>query len=179
MLYTDGLEEAQRAIRGAKFEPLFEKVEVRNADGSVSIQDQPRIEFFSPEDGPFRVPDVSAAVMARGRYELEKAENPVPGEKLGFDFSTCEGSVEDLVLALASVEKIFRVVPDPATPKGEFILVDAKIDAFLEAHFEQYRLYARDKRPNPDPDKPEYVAWYGLSEDGQYDDLTVLCIEKK
>ncbi len=179
MLYTDGLEEAQRAIRGPKFEPLFEKVEVRNADGSVSIQDQPRIEFFSPEDGPFRVPDVSAAVMARGRYELGKAENPVPGEKLGFDFSTCSGSVEDLVLALASVEKIFRVVPDPATPKGDFILVDAKIDAFLEAHFDQYRLYARDKRPNPDPDKPEYVAWYGLSEDGQYDDLTVLCIEKK
>ncbi|MBN1241575.1 MAG: SpoIIE family protein phosphatase [Spirochaetales bacterium] len=179
MLYTDGLEEAQRAIRGQKFEPLFEKVEVRNADGTTSIQDQPRIEFFSPEDGPFRVADVSAAVMARGRYTLERAENPVPGELLSFDFSGCEGSVEDLVLALASVEKIFRVVPDPATPKGDFILVDAKIDAFLEAHFDQYRLYARDKRANPDADKPEYVAWYGLSEDGQYDDLTVLCIEKK
>ena len=59
------------------------------------------------------------------------------------------------------------------------MLVDAKIDAFLEAHFDQYRLYARGKRANPDTSKPEYVAWYGVREDAQYDDLTLLGIEKK
>jgi hypothetical protein len=70
---------------------------------------------------------------------------------------------------------------DPAASGKSEVLVDQKIDAFLERHFDQYRLYCSDKRPYPDPqnENPGYLLYHGIQEDPQYDDLTFLAIRRK
>lgn len=84
-------------------------------------------------------------------------------------------------MALISVEKVFRLYRDPSATEKDAVLVDEKVDAFLKAHFDQYRLYCSDVRPNPDPqrDNPGYLLYGGIREDDQYDDLTILGIRRK
>ncbi|HSV56596.1 MAG TPA: SpoIIE family protein phosphatase, partial [Magnetospirillaceae bacterium] len=172
LLYTDGTEESTRIQRNRDFQVVTNTVYLQ--DGTTQIQQQ--TEQFENT----RVHAIVEAVLARGRFRLEKLGNPVPDEVLTFDYSTCEGTLEDVVMALVSAEKLFRLYPDPGATSKDLILVDAKIDAFLERHFEQYRLYLRDKRRNnPDKDHPEYLAYAGIREDEQYDDLTLLAIRRK
>ncbi len=100
---------------------------------------------------------------------------------LTFDFSGCEGTLEEKVLALVSIEKVFRFFKDPSATEKDTILVDQKIDAFLERHFDQYRLYCANKGAYLDVSKenPGYLLYKGLREDSQYDDLTILGIRRK
>lgn len=172
LLYTDGIEEATRYQRDGQFRCLEKTVALQ--DGSTQTQKQ--TEHFENE----RVAAIVEAVISRGRFRLEKTGNPVPDEVLSFDYSACEGSLEEVILALVSAEKLFRLYPDPKATEKNQVLVDAKIDAFLEKHFEQYRIYLKDKRrDNPDADHPEYVVYAGIAEDDQYDDLTLMAIKRK
>ncbi|HET7839271.1 MAG TPA: histidine kinase, partial [Rectinemataceae bacterium] len=79
------------------------------------------------------------------------------------------------------VEKVFRMYPDPQATDQDVVLVDEKIDSFLEKHFDQYRLYCSKKRPHLDPqhENPGYLLYAGIKEDDQYDDLTILGIMRK
>ncbi len=173
LLYTDGMEEATRYQRDADFRIIEKPVTL--SDGTQQIQYQ--IEQFENE----RVQAVVEAVMTKGRFRLEKTlGNPLPDEVLSFDYSTCEGTLEDLILALVSAEKVFRLYPDPKATEKDLVLVDAKIDDFLEKHFDQYRILLKDKRrENPDKEHPEYRAYAGIREDDQYDDLTLMVIKRK
>lgn len=172
LLYTDGIEEATRYQRDAEFRYIEKSVALN--DGSVQLQRQ--TEHFENE----RVEAIVEAVISRGRFRLEKVGNPVPDEMLTFDYSSCEGTLEEVVLALISAEKLFRLYPNPKTKETDLVLVDAKIDAFLEKHFDQYRVYLKPRRrANPDADHPEYVAYAGIAEDEQYDDLTLMTIKRK
>ncbi|MCK7506535.1 MAG: hypothetical protein MZV70_22415 [Desulfobacterales bacterium] len=106
--------------------------------------------------------------------------NPLPDEVLSFDYSTCEGTLEDLILALVSAEKSSACIPTRRPPEKDLVLVDAKIDDFLEKHFDQYRILLKDRRrENPDKEHPEYRAYAGIREDDQYDDLTLMVIKRK
>jgi len=78
---------------------------------------------------------------------------------------------------MLSVEKIFRMFPDPKAGANDRIMVYRKIDDFLRKHFDQYNEYFR--YPVDHPEMPEYIYYTHLKETAQYDDLTVLAIRKK
>jgi serine phosphatase RsbU (regulator of sigma subunit) len=174
MLYTDGIEEAKRRFRDKD----YKVIECADAE-----KDQPHENHTGGQDneefGYERITGVLEAVASRSSYRLEKHHNPAPGEILSFDFSACGGGLEEKIIALISVEKVFRLYRDPSATAKEAVLVDKKIDEFLEKHFDQYRLYCSDKRPNVDNENPGYLLYHGIREDAQYDDLTLLAIRRK
>jgi hypothetical protein len=173
LLFTDGAEEDQRHFRDAQFnvvacaEPGLEEGE---AHGNHNPGEE--VEEF----GLSRIYEVIDAVMRRGTFTLEKYHNPIPDEVLEFDFTTCEATAENAVLAMAAVDKIFRLIPDPSLGPGDRLQVDVKIDKFLQEHFVQYNSYFRD--PIHIESQEEYVFFPRLSEDSQYDDLTILAVRK-
>lgn len=176
LLYTDGIEEAKRHFRDAdlKVVPCVDVPKDQTHGNHSGGQD-------NEEFGYDRITAILAAVEKRGSYRLEKQHDPVPNDILSFDFSTCSGSLQEKVLALIAVEKIFRMYPDPEATENDYVLVDEKVDAFLERHFDQYRLYCSHKKPYADPqkDNPGYLLYTGIKEDEQYDDLTILGIRRK
>jgi hypothetical protein len=115
------------------------------------------------------------AVFERRTYRLEKLHNPLVNEELLFDFSECSGTVEDAVLALAAVEKVFRMVKSPACTDLDAVRVDRNIDSFLKRHFNQYEVYCA--RQN-DSGEANYIYYTNLREDEQLDDLTLLAVKK-
>jgi hypothetical protein len=85
--------------------------------------------------------------------------------------------VEEVIMALVSVERIFRCYRDPKADETSRILVDKKVDAFLKTHFLQYRNYC--SWPQEIPGNDTYMYYTYLKEDEQYDDLTILGIKRK
>jgi hypothetical protein len=171
-LFTDGLEEAQRLIRDENYKPMsWEEVAARGWE----IEEAEEGEAFELLDLP-RINSIFSAVFSRGRFKLEKYHNPDPDEEITFDFSTCEGTVEEAVLGVLSVEKLFRTYRDAATGPENTITVDRQIDGFLQKHFVQYSLFFQ--QPLDQENGGAYVTYGGLKEDGQYDDLTILGIKK-
>jgi hypothetical protein len=135
----------------------------------------------SEEFGHDRIADLLKSVDSRSAYVLARDHDPLPPGSLSFDFSKCEGSLEEKVMALIAVEKVFRIWKDASTTERDQIVIDEKVDDFLASHFDQYRLYFSDRRPYYDPEKnnPGYRIYAGLKEDEQYDDLTILAIRRK
>jgi len=176
MLYTDGIEEAKRHFRDKDFRIVECSDVPKNQEHGNHSGGQDNEEF-----GYDRITAVVEAVANKGSFRLEKYHNPVPEELLSFDFSGCDGSLEEKVLALVSVEKVFRMYKGGSVSEKDTVLVDEKIDAFLERHFDQYRLYCASKAPYVDPSKenPGYLLYRALREDSQYDDLTILGIRRK
>ena len=98
-------------------------------------------------------------------------------EELVLDFSTCEGTAEDAIMALVAVEKIFRMYRNPKAKETDRVQIDVKIDAFLKEHFQQYSDYCSHKKPHGQFE--EYMYYINASEDYQYDDLTLVAIRRK
>jgi len=174
-LITDGMEEAQRLFRGRDFQPIsLEQDEQIDGDGeTVTFTKGSGFEQL----GISRVQRIVAAVFNRGAYELHKHRDPTPQEQYVFDFSACRGTVDEAVLALIAVEKVFRLYLDPSAGPGDTVYVDSKIDAFLKDHFRQYSLYFG--HPVEAAVDPEHKTYSHLKEDAQYDDLTILAIRRK
>jgi serine phosphatase RsbU (regulator of sigma subunit) len=174
VLFTDGLEEAKRLFRDTDFNLI-------NCDAQDEAQEGVHGNHNLGEEGEEfgldRVYAITNAVFSRGRFTLRKYHNPVPDEALEFDFTTCSGTIEEVVIALVAVEKVFRIYPDPQAQQVDRVQVDRKIDDFLKQHFRQYGVYFRD--PIEVEEYPEYVWFPYLKEDEQFDDLTVLGIYKK
>ncbi|MCK4541212.1 MAG: SpoIIE family protein phosphatase [Spirochaetales bacterium] len=178
-LFTDGIEEAKRYFRNPDFS--IRPVPVAEIAAKAGEQPPPGGEdsentMSDEELGIPRIHAIIDAVLSRSVYRLEKNFSPLPEEELIFDFSTCAGTVEDVVLSMVSVEKIFRINPDPSAGVEDRITVDRKIDTFLKDHFNLYSQYFAN--PIEEEEKSEYIKFSHLREDGQYDDLTILCIKK-
>ena len=175
LLFTDGLEEAQRKFRNENFEPI-----VCNEPGLEDGQEHGThsVGMDNEELSLGRVYDVVNSLMSRGVYQLLKYHNPVPNEELTFDFSSCKGTIQEVVIAMVSVEKVFRMYPDPSAGANDVVVVDRKIDEFLKEHFLQYENYFHHPIEGQ-TDQEEYVRFSHIKEDNQYDDLTVLGIRKK
>jgi serine phosphatase RsbU (regulator of sigma subunit) len=171
-LYTDGIEEAKRRFRDSDF---------RETACSQGPRGSPHENHFSGQEdeelGARRVEEIINAVMNREVYTLRKWHNPEENADLSFDFTSCRGRVEEAIMALVSVEKIFRCYKNPAAGEDSRVLVDKKLDAFLKAHFLQYRRYCSQTRENPG--SSSYMYYTHLNEDEQYDDLTILGIRRK
>jgi hypothetical protein len=173
LLYTDGIEEAKRKFRNREFK------EVICIDGPVGIQHENHLCGQADEElGPERVEAIVNAVMARKVYTLRKYHNPEGSRgDLQFDFTTCEGLVEDVIMAMVSVEKMFRCYKPADAGEDARVLVDKKIDGFLKSHFVQYGRYCAHTREHPE--NPAYMYYTHIREDEQYDDLTILGIKRK
>ena len=172
LLYTDCIEEAKRKFRDTKFKEI---TCTAGPDGTVH---ENHLSGQADEElGPDRVEAIINAVMARKIYTLHKHHNPEGEVELQFDFSTCEGHVEEVIMAMVSVEKMFRCYKPENAAEDSRILVDKKVDEFLKNHFLQYRKYCSYTREFPE--NPAYMYYTHVMEDEQYDDLTILGIKRK
>ncbi len=174
LLYTDGIEEAQRHFRNASLDvtPCAES-DGPETTNHLNHTKGEEVELLGYE----RVVEIVDAVLAKDRYELVKCHAPDPEERFTFDFSHCDGSVEDAIMALVSVEKVFRMYRDPKAGDAARVLVDKKVDEFLARTFDQYRSYSAFKKDHGE--FPEYIYYTRIREDEQYDDLTILGIRQK
>ena len=110
-------------------------------------------------------------------YYVEKWHDSDPDSVYEFDFTKCEGTIEEAILALVSVEKVFRMYRDPQATEFNRVQVDRKVDLFLNKYFMQYGTYCGRRKDHSD--YPEYMYYTHLKEDDQYDDLTILGVRKK
>ncbi len=94
-----------------------------------------------------------------------------------FDFSACKGTAREAVLALVSVEKVYRMVPDPRLGEESKVTIETKVADFLKAHFLQYTRYFSHRVE--DAKATGYATFTHAKEDDQYDDLTILVLKKK
>ena len=173
LLYTDGIEEAKRRFRNSNFE------EIICEEGEVDTPHETHTVGQGDEEmGPDRVEAIINAVMNKQVYTLHKWHNPEGDDKnLTFDFSSAKGSVEEVIMAMVSVEKMFRCYQSPNYTEENRVLVDAIVDKYLKAHFLQYRNYCSRTKENPGNNA--YMYYTHLMEDDQYDDLTILGIKRK
>jgi len=177
-LYTDGIEEAKRKFRDQNYK------EIICTAGPVDTEHENHLCGQADEEmTPERVEAIINAVMAREVYTLHKFHNPedtgaAQESDLQFDFSTCEGgNVEDVIMAMVSVEKMFRCYKPVKAGEDSRVLVDKKVDEFLKNHFLQYRRYCSHTREYPE--NSAYMYYTHVMEDEQYDDLTILGIKRK
>ena len=173
MLYTDGIEEAKRRFRDSEFK------EIVCSDGPVDSPHENHVSGQGDEEmGPDRVSAIVNAVMNKQVYTLHKWHNPETGQPdLTFDFTNCKSSEEDIIMAMVSVEKMFRCYKDPKLTADDRVLVDKKVDAFLREHFMQYRNYCAFAVEIPGNNS--HIYYTHIREDDQYDDLTILGIRRK
>jgi serine phosphatase RsbU (regulator of sigma subunit) len=187
-LITDGFEESRRYLRDLDWDIITEAdVKVyengqqkdrrheleKTMPGGCSHVDNIGIgEEFTRE----RIHAVIDAAMNRQVYRLQKFKNPIRNDELLFDFRKLDPSPENAVLALLSVEKIFRLVPRPGLGPTDRIRIDSKIDDFLKETFMQYEKYF--SHPHGEDDSGLYRFYHHISEDSQYDDLAILAIKK-
>jgi len=174
LLFTDGVEEDKRYFRNEQFQVI-------TCEESTDLDENGRHgnHGVGENNEEFGIPRIYAlvdAIMEGGTFKLEKYHNPIPNEELNFDFSGCEGTIKEVVLAMAALDKVFRLNPDPSAGPNDRIRVDVNIDEFLKAHFLEYSRYFHS--PIPDEQFPEYVYFTHLREDDQYDDLTILGVRK-
>jgi hypothetical protein len=171
-LYTDGIEEAKRKFRDRNFKDIL------CTDGPNDTPHENHLCGQADEEmTPERVEAIMNAVMAKEVYTLTKYHNPEDTGDLQFDFSACEGSVEDVIMAMVSVEKMFRCYKPANAGEDSKVLVDRKVDEFLKKHFLQYRRYCAHSKEHPE--NPAYMYYTHVKEDEQYDHLTILGIKRK
>ncbi|WP_411043252.1 SpoIIE family protein phosphatase [Treponema sp. TIM-1] len=171
-LYTDGIEDSKRKFRNQNFK------EILCTDGPPDTPHGNHRAGQGDETlGYDRVTDIINGVMNKKIYSLYKYHDPEGEKKLLFDFTTCKGTVEEAILALVSVEKMFRCYRDPQAREDSRVLVDKTVDRFLQDHFLQYREYCFNTREGPGNDT--YMCYTHLKEDDQFDDLAILGIMRK
>ena len=173
-LFTDGFEEAKRKLRDSSFEVMqCDEPGLKPSEEHLGTHKKGD---DNEEFGTARIYGIVNAVFNKGFYRLEKSHNPVPGEELVFDFSGCSGMLEEAVLALVAVEKVYRLIPDPSAGNDSKVAVEAKVDAFLKKHFLQYPQYFSRKQDGHDG--ASSLVFTNLKEDEQYDDLTLLVVRR-
>ncbi|MBD5414101.1 MAG: SpoIIE family protein phosphatase [Treponema sp.] len=164
-LYTDGIEESMRLVRDAKYKVVHTVEDCRVVE---------RTESFGSE----RIGQVIEAVFSRSKFVLKKEENPAGDENLVFDFSNCEGSCCDAIIALVSIEKVFRMYKPASASDSDRIYVDKKIDLFLKNHFNLYETYCSPVSSQENDTESEYTIYRTVLEDDQRDDLTIFALKR-
>lgn len=176
-LYTDGIEESTRRIRELDYSVRQNEVEVKKMNPKTHEEESEfKMEDAKEEFGPERIKQAIEAVYNKRKFILTKEDNPAVGESLEFDFTKCEGSVQESILALASLEKVFRLYKSPQVQATDYIRIDKKIDEFLIKYFNMYDYYAANK--TEDSSGVNYVDYDQMLEDEQSDDLTMLAIKR-
>ena len=95
-----------------------------------------------------------------------------------FDFSTCKGTAQEVVLALVAVDRVYRMVPDPRLDRRTRSTVESIVVDFLKKHFLQYDRYF-SHHAGVRKATPGTVTFTHAMEDDQSDDLTILVLTKE
>ncbi len=202
VLYTDGIDEARRYQRGADYgkipRPVNEAEKARRPAGHSDQGDTDK-EYQFEDFNNERAAEIVEAIVAKRSYRLLKDRDP-SNDELEFDFSNCSGQLEDIVLGLVAVEKVFRMYRKTDATAEDQVKIDIRLDSFLKEHFKQYFLYCANRIENPEEKiqgedssfnkegmpsgegpkaSPHYILYTKLFEDEQYDDITVLALRKK
>jgi hypothetical protein len=173
LLFTDGIEESKRKFRNNEFEEIQCTAGVMDTPHENHIVGQ-----WDEEFGYDRVQGIVNAVMNKQVYSLHKWHNGEGDIKdLQFDFGSSQNSAEEVIMALISVEKMFRCYYDPKATEENRVLVDKIVNTYLKMHFVQYRNYCSFVQENPA--NSAYLYYTHVMEDEQYDDLTILGIKRK
>ncbi len=176
-LYTDGIEESNRRIRELDYTVRQNEVEVKKMNPKTHQEEvEIKLEDAKEEFGPERIKQAIEAVYNKKKFILTKEDNPNVTEQLEFDFTKCEGTVQESILALASLEKVFRLYKSDKVTQTDYIRIDKKIDEFLLKYFNMYDYYAAHK--TDDSAGVNYVDYDQMLEDEQSDDLTLLAIKR-
>jgi methyl-accepting chemotaxis protein len=178
LLFTDGLEEAKRLLRGQdwkKFTVTQEMIDEGQVDERLSPDEDG--EEFTIE----RIHTIVSAVERRETYKLEKIMDPDNRDNLVFDYRGCDNIARDTVLAVVAAERIFRLVPSPEAGPENRIEIDRVVLDFLREHFVPFNEYFAHPviPPEEDDGTSEYVAFSHLMEDEQFDDLTMLAVRRE
>ena len=172
LLFSDGIEEAKRSFRDS----LFNEIACTAGDAGT-----PHGSHFAGESGEEmgteRVNEIINAVLNRTQYSLFKSHNPEGEQDIIFDYSSCDGRVDEVIMALVAAEKMFSCYKDRRASGNDCVPVDKKIDLFLRKHFLQYLTYCINTRECLGNDA--YMYYTHLREDKQYDDLSILGIKRK
>ena len=172
-LFTDGIEEAKRTFRNSDFEPtVCAEPGITEGEEHETHKAGEDNEEMTPE----RVTDIIESVYGRGKFTLHKFHAPAGQEDFDFDFSTCDGTADNAILALVSIEKIFRLYKPENAIHSDRVKVDRNIDTFLRQHFVQYPSFCSDREEIEND--PSHIYWCGVKEDPQYDDLTLIAVKK-
>ena len=174
-LYTDGIEEAKRMFRDENLQVIVCTGEEGMKEGD--LHETHVVGESSEEMGRERVQAIIEAVLDKKMFRLKKLHNPIKDEEFTFDFTKCEGTIEEAILALVSVEKIFRLYQDKSATNFDHVIVDKQVDLFLNKHFMQYPTYCLNREPHPE--YAEYLYYTNIRQDEQYDDLTILAVKKR
>lgn len=174
LMFTDGVEESQIYYRSPDLQlsPATEE-DIKNGD----VPDYCTPGRIDEEFGLERIRAVVAAAQNKGTYELRRSRKTAFSDTPAtFDFSALGNSAEETVLALVCVEKIFRLIPDPAATEQDRIRIDKTVDDFMARVFVQYRTHFRFPREDYKDDL--YREYSHLKEEAQFDDLTLLALRK-
>jgi len=177
-LATDGFQDSEHHFRDADFkeivcsEPGLAEKEHHTQHGGDHEKGE-KLERFDLE----RETELRNAVCTRGRFTLVRNHNPIPDEEIVFDFSTCKGTAQEVVLAQVAVDRVYRMVPNPRLGEGSTITVESRVVDFLKEHFLQFERYF-SHRLESEKEKGTVTFTHAL-EAGQADDLTILVVRRK
>ena len=174
LLFTDGFEESKHLFRNDSGERV-DCADPSHADKKQDPLSTHKTGDSGEELSVSRIMDVFNAVFGKRTYRLVR-NHVVRPETLEFDFSGCSNSLEEAVLALVAVERVFRTYRDPQTGPTDRIRIEAKVDRYLRRHFKQYDSYFGPQGEH-DP-AAEYIAISNMKEDPQDDDLTVVLLRR-
>lgn len=193
-LYTDGIDEAERLVRDENWvvkQTVQEDVRTDPRTGKETKNTQ--ILDEKEQFGTERITQIIEAVTTRKKFVLTKLDNPNKTEVLEFDFSTCKGTIDETIVALAAVERVFRMVKSPSVRADDEIEIEKFVDDFLREHFTLYSRYCtpvqgagsdgseqsladlEKQRALEDPNMTRY-SW--VTEDKQADDITLIAIKR-
>ncbi|OJF77086.1 MAG: hypothetical protein BKP49_02805 [Treponema sp. CETP13] len=187
-LYSDGIEEEQHKYKDEFGDHVAYKMD-ENGEGNWLQVPPPEpgeptgdIEFEEMSTDVDRVNPIIQAVMTKGSYTLHRKKNPLEFEEKGyvFDFSSCEGTAEEAVMALLAVDFVFRMEKTIGVNEYNTVEQDKKIDNFLKKHFIEYNKYLGKSIKHFDEKlEQEYMLYTELKADEQFDDLTILTLQRK
>jgi len=176
-LYTDGIEESTRRIRNPDYSVIQNTVEVKKMNPKTHQEEtEYKTEDAKEEFGPERIKQIVEAVFNHRKYVLTKDRNPAASEILEFDFSKCEGTINDAIMALAAIEKVYRLYRPGSVSDIDYIKIDKKIDEFLSKYFNMYEYYSAKK--SGIEEESNYLDYDSMLEDEQSDDLTLLAVRR-
>ncbi|MCK5153490.1 MAG: SpoIIE family protein phosphatase, partial [Spirochaetales bacterium] len=172
-LFTDGIEEAQRHFRTSELKIIeCSDEDHENVKNSTHKAGQDFEEFGVP-----RMQTIVQAVLNRDKYELFKFHTEYSDEVYNFDFSACEGTFQEAIIALLAIERVYRLYHDSSSGTGDRISVDGNIMEFMEKHFVEYDRYFSN--PLEKVEDAHSLIFTHLKEDEQFDDLTILALRRK
>jgi serine phosphatase RsbU (regulator of sigma subunit) len=177
-LATDGFEDAIHTFRDASFqemvcdEPGIADKEHHTANLGDHEKGLPLERFGVPRED-----ELINAVFNKQRFILVRNHNPIPDEQIVFDFSRCQGTAQEAVLALVAVDRVYRMAPDPRLGVENKVTIESKVVDFLKEHFLQFdRYFAHRVEGGKDVGN---VTFTHAMEDDQSDDLTILVLRRK